>query len=167
MRKWLAVLAMGVCISLPVVAQQKDAGANESAKVSEAPKTNLFSAPTAVSKSPWALPARARLTPFPVPADTKDNTAPGQLLPRYELAFGYSYVDFHPGDPFNNFNSHGATGSFTYNAMRYLGLTAELGGYDFQRNINPNQAKGSFTTLLFGPRLNLRKFDHFVPFTEF
>ncbi len=51
--------------------------------------------------------------------------------------------------------------------MSYLGLTAEVGGYTFQRNVNGNQLQGSLTTFLAGPRLNLRRFDHFVPFTEF
>jgi len=166
MRKWFAIIAMGVCISLPAYAQQKDADAKESAKGTTAVSSNAVSAP-AVSKSPWALPAQPRLTPFPAAPPAKDTRAPGQLLPRYEIGGGYSYVNVHPGDPFNNFDSHGATGSFTYNPMRYLGLTAELGGYNFQRSVTGNQIKGSFTTLLFGPRLNLRKFDHFVPFTEF
>ena len=169
MRKFFAIVAMGVCISLPAYAQQKDADAKAAAKETVAANPNPLAAnaPAAVSKSPWALPAQPRLTPFPGAAPAKDDRAPGQLLPRYEIAGGYSYVNFHPGDPFNNFDSHGATGSFTYNAMRYLGLTAELGGYDFKRNVGGTQVNGSFTTLLFGPRLNLRKFDHFVPFTEF
>src|SRR5262249_49631323 len=131
MRKWLAVVAMGVCISLPAYAQQKDADAKEPAKSTSTASPSVVSSPFGVSRSPWALPARPRLTPFPADAPAKDTEAPGQLLPRYEVGGGYSYVNFHPGDPFNNFDSHGATGSFTYNPMRFLGLTAELGGYNF------------------------------------
>ncbi|HLZ11389.1 MAG TPA: Ig-like domain-containing protein, partial [Candidatus Acidoferrum sp.] len=116
---------------------------------------------------PWALAATPRLTPFPAPAPTADEAGPGHLLPRYEIGAGYSYVNLNPGDPFDSFGSHGATGSFTYNPMRNLGLTGELGGYNFQRNVSGNPVQGSFTTLLFGPRFNLRRFDHFVPFTEF
>ena len=167
MRKWFAVLVVGACISSPAFAQEKDTNASDSARVSEAPKTNLFSAPAAVSRSPWALPAQPRMTPFPAPAPAKDETAPGQLTPKFELAGGYSYVDVHPGDPFTSFGSHGGTGSFTYNPSQFLGLTGEFGGYNFQRNVGGNQIKSSFTTLLFGPRLNLRRFDHFVPFAEF
>ncbi len=168
MRKWFAVLVVGACICMPAVAQQKDASANanETAKVSEAPRTNLFSAP-AVSRSPWALPAQPRMTPFPGPAAKQESEAPGQLLPKFEVAGGYSYINFHPGDPFNSFNSHGGTGSFTYNPSRILGLTAEFGGYNFERNVAGTPIKSSLTSLLFGPRLNLRRFDHFVPFTEF
>jgi outer membrane protein OmpA-like peptidoglycan-associated protein len=97
----------------------------------------------------------------------KDTRAPGQLLPRYEVNGGYSYINFDPGSGFNNFGAHGGTGGFTYNANRFLGLTAEVGGYSYQRNVNGFQEKGGLTTYLFGPRLNIRRFDHFVPFAEF
>jgi outer membrane protein OmpA-like peptidoglycan-associated protein len=167
MRKWFAVLVVGACISLPAFAQEKDANAGDSARVSETPKTNLFSAPAAVSRSPWALPAQPRMTPFPAPAAKQESEAPGQMLPRYEISAGYSYIDFHPGDPFNNYGNQGGTGSFTYNANRILGLTAEIGSYAYTRNLNGTSTDGGLTTFLFGPRLNLRRFDHFVPFTEF
>jgi outer membrane protein OmpA-like peptidoglycan-associated protein len=88
-------------------------------------------------------------------------------VPRFEISAGYSYINFSPGDPFANFNNHGATGSFTLNANRFLGLTAEVGGYTFTRNVNGVNLDGGLTTYLFGPRLNLRKFEHFVPFGEF
>jgi outer membrane protein OmpA-like peptidoglycan-associated protein len=88
-------------------------------------------------------------------------------LPRYEISAGYSYIDLHPGDPFNNFGNQGGTGSFTYNASRFVGLTAEIGSYAYTRNLSGTQTDGGLTTYLFGPRLNLRRFDHFVPFTEF
>src|SRR5882672_2036449 len=171
MRKWFAMMVVGACISLPVVAQEKDADSKETTTSAPAPKVNLNAASSpSVSKSPWALPAQPRTTPFPGPADTKKSAgddAPGQLWPKYELAGGYSYVNFDPGDPFNSFGSHGGTASFAYNPLRYLGLTAEFGGYSFKRNLNGNSVNGSFTTLMAGPRLNLRKFDHFVPFAEF
>ncbi len=84
----------------------------------------------------------------------------------------YDYINFAPGTPFANFNNHGATGSFTYNASRWLGLTAEAGGYQFNRNLFPvtgsnSGVNGAFVSYLFGPRLNWRKFDRFVPFGEF
>jgi len=167
MRKWFGMLVLVACICLPAVAQEKDANANETTRVSEAPRTNLFSAPAAVSRSPWALPAQPRMTPFPAPAAKQEPEAPGQLLPRYEISAGYSYIDFHPGDPFNNFGNQGGTGSFTVNANRILGLTAEIGSYAYTRNLFGTQTDGGLTTFLFGPRLNLRRFDHFVPFTEF
>src|SRR6266704_1808255 len=83
--------------------------------------------------------------------------------PRYELAGMYDYINFAPGDPFANFNTHGGSASFTYNASKWLGLTGELAGYDFKRNLFPLtgnniDTNGSLITYLFGPRLNLRKF---------
>src|SRR5213078_4908685 len=88
------------------------------------------------------------------------------------IAGMYDYINFAPGDPFANFNTHGGSGSFTYNASKWLGLTGELAAYDFKRNLFPLtgsniDTNGSLITYLFGPRLNLRKFDYFVPFGEF
>jgi outer membrane protein OmpA-like peptidoglycan-associated protein len=169
MRKWMAVLAMGACFGLTAVGQQKDASKNDTTTETAAPLPTGASNPFAVSKSPWALAATPRLTPFPAaaPAAKAEATGPGQLLPRYEISAGYSYVDLHPGDPFNSFGNQGGTGSFTYNWSRILGLTAEIGSYAYTRDLNGTPTDGGLTTLLFGPRLNLRKFDHFVPFTEF
>jgi len=80
----------------------------------------------------------------------------------------YNYVNFAPGDPFANSNSHGGSGSFTYNASTWIGLTAEAGGYNTERNLFPltgnnSLVRGGFMSYLFGPRLNLRKFDYLSP----
>src|SRR5713226_5987605 len=137
------------------------------------PSNGAGSGKAVAAKGVFALPATPRPAPFPGPAASAPDTRPaGQLLPRYEFAGMYDYINFAPGDPFANFNTHGGSGSFTYNASKWLGLTGELGGYDFNRNLFPltasnTSANGSFITYLFGPRLNLRKFDHFVPFAEF
>src|SRR5260370_7493392 len=84
----------------------------------------------------------------------------------------YHYSNVGAGNPFADFNPHGGSGSVAYNASEWLGRTGGVGGYDFNRNLFPltashTPANGSFITYLFGPRLNLRKFDHFVPFAEF
>ena len=169
MRKWFAVLVIGACVGLPAIAQQKDAAKNDAAPEASTafPKAAGAASSISISRSPWALPAQPRLTPFPAAAPAKDTTAPGQLLPRYEAGGTYNYVNFHPGTPFNSYDSHGGSGFFTYNASRVLGLTGEVGGFNFERNLNGGQTRGSVTSYLFGPRLNLRRFDHFVPFTEF
>src|SRR5258707_6806837 len=87
----------------------------------------------------FAVPAIPKATPFPGPQasskQSKDSTAPGRLLPKYELNAGYSYMNFDPGSPFGSFNNHGATGGFTYNVGRVLGLTSELGQYHFNRDV--------------------------------
>ena len=178
MRKSCLVMAMSAFLALPLVAQQKSSGANDgntgtaaekSAPASSASKNSSIVRVNGI----FALPAAPRPTPFPGPAAaTKDTRAPGRLVPKFELAGMYDYINFDPGDPFANFNNHGAAGSFTYNASKWLGLTAEVGEHRFKRNIFPLTgsnalASDSLTTYLFGPRLNLRKFDHFVPFAEF
>jgi outer membrane protein OmpA-like peptidoglycan-associated protein len=180
MRKLCLVVAMSVFLAGPLVAQQKGSGtADGSNRASPAADKNAASseAPASSDATPvkgvFALPATPRPTPFPGPADsTKDTRPPGQLVPRFELAGMYSYVNFAPGSPFSNFNNNGGTGSFTYNFSRWIGLTAELGGYQFTRNTFPltgsnKGVSGGFESWLFGPRLNLRKFNRFVPFGEF
>jgi hypothetical protein len=85
----------------------------------------------------------------------------------------FQYINFCPCS-FKNFNNYGATGEFTYNVNKWLGLTAQAGAYSFSRqiyvlsgtNYNLTTIKGSQETYLFGPRLNWRRFDHFVPFAE-
>src|SRR5467141_991252 len=180
MRNWCAALVMSALLALPLCAQQKSTGAGDET-TSAAPKaekhaTSSNAAPSSkpvAAKNVFALPTRPRPTPFPGPAAAPaDSRPPGRLVPRYEVAGMYSYINFAPGDPFANFNNHGATGSFTYNASRWVGLTGEFGGYRFERNLFPvtgsnTGVSGGFVTYLFGPRLNLRKFDHFVPFGEF
>src|SRR5258708_16607142 len=175
MHKWCAATAVAALLALPLFGQQKDDSANQPTTGTTASADTPAPAPeTAVhaTRGVFALPGAPKATPFPGPqaaakTDKKDD-APGRLVRRYELAGGYSYINLNPGDPFNNFGNQGATGGFTYNANRYLGLTGELGGYSFDRNVNGNQITGGvLNTFLFGPRLNMRKFDHFVPFGEF
>jgi OmpA family len=79
----------------------------------------------------------------------------------------FSYINFHPGSGFNSFSNNGGTGSFTYNVSRWLGLNGEAGAYGFSRSVPTGSVEGGFQTYLFGPRLNLRRFDYFVPFAEF
>jgi len=180
MRNWCAALAMSALLALPLGAKQKNSGAGDEARSAaanaekNAPSNDAASgSKPAPAKGIFALPATPQPAPFPGPAAAPaELRPPGMLLPRFEAAGMYSYVDFSPGDPFSGFNNYGATGSFTYNASRTLGLTAEVGGYRFYRNLFPvtgsnANVRGNLTSYLFGPRLNLRRFDHFVPFGEF
>jgi len=163
MRNRCVILVLNVFLALPLAAQQKGDG-NDTAGKSAAPTAKEASiAP--VGRSVFALPAAPRPKPLPASAKSgKDEEAPGRQVPRYEVAGGYSFVRFVPGEPFDAFNGHGGTGSFTYNAAKWLGLTAEFGGYRF--TTSSSGASGVFTTYLFGPRANLRRFDYFVPFVE-
>src|SRR5712664_4048375 len=178
MRKSCLALAMIAFLALPLFAQQKSSGTNDgntgtavakSAPASSAPKNSSVLRMNGM----FALSAAPRPTPFPGPAAaTEDTRPPGRLVPRYEIAGMFDYINFSPGDPFANFNSLGGGVSFAYNASRWVGLTAEVAGYNFTRNLFPLTGSSSPVTAgmisyHFGPRLNLRKFDHFVPFAEF
>jgi outer membrane protein OmpA-like peptidoglycan-associated protein len=171
---------MSAFLALPLCAQQKKSGAGDEGTntAAAAEKSAAFGNPAESSKpvatkGVFALPATPQPTPFPGPAGASaDTQSPGKLVPRYEVAGMYNYINFAPGNPFANSNSHGGSGSFTYNASRWIGLTAEAGGYNTERNLFPltgtnNSVRAGFMSYLFGPRLNLRKFDYFVPFAEF
>src|SRR5229473_968906 len=165
--KWSVIVAGIALLSLPVGAQEKNSGPDENDR-ERAAGADLASRADfgAASRNVFSVPEAPRVTPFPA-ASSGSSEAPGRLLPRFEVAGGYTYVNFHPGSPFGAFSNHGASGSFTYNASRYLGLTAELSGYNFSRDVSGANVQGGWTTWLFGPRLNLRRFDYFVPFAEF
>ena len=189
MRKWCATVAMGALLALPLCAQQNDAStANNTKATSEntaAAASNFAARDFGIapgSTSLFATPAAALPNPD-IFSDWDNNAwnrhAWGQLTPRYEVAGLFQYVNFSPGSGFKNFNSYGATGSFAYNANKWLGLVGEVGGYHFNRQIYGapitsggvttfplETTTGSFQTYLFGPRINFRHFDHFVPFGE-
>jgi outer membrane protein OmpA-like peptidoglycan-associated protein len=174
MRKWCAATAVAALLAFPLFGQQKDDSAAQPTTGTAAIADANTAAPAPVvhgTRGIFALPEAPRATPFPGPqaaaSAVKDDRAPGQLVPKFEAAVGYSYINFNPGDSFDNFNNNGANGGFAYNPTRYLGLVAEIGGYGWDRRANGNKLNGSTTTFLFGPRLNLRRFDHFVPFGEF
>src|SRR5258706_1193480 len=170
--KCLLILAGIILLPLPLAAQKNNTaaskidGAEPIAKhTGEAPPP-----PAAVrlrSRNIFALPDAPHPTPpFPAAAGSTDEP-PGRLLPRYEVAGGYSYVNYNPGGPFGSFDNNGGFGSAVYNPYRYLGLVAEFAEYGFARTIGATTVHGSWNTWLFGPRLNFRRFDYFVPFAEF
>lgn len=172
MRTWCAAVAVSALMALPLCARQNSDGAG----------TAAASAPEAAAANPSAKLAPADITPaarklFALPeaprakastagAKSDSGTPPGQLVPRYEIGGMFDYVNFNPGGGFESFNNYGGSGSFTWNPTRYMGLTEELGGLSYNRNVNGVGLHGGQTTFLFGPRLNLRRFDYFVPFAE-
>jgi hypothetical protein len=121
------------------------------------------------------MPAAAAPRPADIYTDWANNAwnrhAWGLLTPKFEVAGMFQYVRVCPC-PLSDFNSYGGTGSFTYNANKWLGLTAEAGGYHFNWQISAGSdtadptVSGNFETYLFGPRFNYRHFDRFVPFVE-
>jgi hypothetical protein len=173
MRRLCLLVAASAILALPGWAQQGDTKdeTKASSDTTTAAPGNTGEATNAVpasSRMSFPLPDAPRATPFPGPAadPSTDNSAPGRLTPKWELAGMYSYINFNPGTGFNSWNNNGGTGSLTYNVNRYLGLTAEVGSYSFNRELPGGaNAEGGFITYLFGPRLNFRR-DHFVPFLE-
>jgi Outer membrane protein beta-barrel domain/Bacterial Ig domain len=184
MRKWCAIVAMGALLALPLCAQQKDPGTantangtSETTASANAPTSEFAIAPA--SPALFAMPAAAAANPADIFSDWDNNPwnrhAWGLLTPKFELAGMFQYINFCPC-AFKNFNTFGGTGEFAYNANKWLGLTAEIGAFHFTRQLyGPPTSTGAFPeysstgniqSYLFGPRLNWRHFDHFVPFAE-
>ncbi len=185
MRNWCATVAMGTLLALPLCAQQKDASTASNTNTSTESTASANTAASDFSIAPasstlFAMPAAAAASPADIFSDWDNNPwnrhAWGLLTPKFELAGLFQYINYCPCS-FKNFNTFGGTGAFTYNANKWLGLTAEIGAYHFKRQINGppdpttgiyplETTSGSLQSYLFGPRVNFRHFDHFVPFVE-
>jgi outer membrane protein OmpA-like peptidoglycan-associated protein len=171
MRNWCAAVAVSALFALPAAAQQAQPnGDGASARATTAEKspakTNAGDIAPA-SRNLFALPESPRPKPFPAGDKSNSDTPPGRIVPKFEIAGMFDYVNFNPGGGFNSFNNFGGSGSFTWNPSRWIGLTEELGGLSYNRNVNGTNTHGGITTYLLGPRLNLRKFDYFIPYAEF
>jgi outer membrane protein OmpA-like peptidoglycan-associated protein/opacity protein-like surface antigen len=168
MRNWCMAAAMSALLALPLCAQQNGGGASAAAATAEksSAKTNGADI-TPASRNLFALPESPRPKPFPAGAKSFDDTKPGKIVPKFEIAGMFDYVNFNPGSGFEAFNNYGGSGSFTWNPSRWIGLTEELGGLSYDRTVNGVSSHGGITTYLLGPRLNLRKFDYFIPYAEF
>ncbi len=171
MRNWCLAVAVSAVLALPACAQQAPqngdgSGAAATAAEKAAAKTKVGDI-TPASRNLFALPESPRPKPFPARSKTNEDTPPGKVVPRYEIAGMFNYVNFNPGGGFQSFSNYGGSGSFTWNPSRWIGLTEELGGLSYERNVNGASLDGGITTFLLGPRLNLRKFDYFIPFAEF
>lgn len=168
MRNWCAALAVSALLALPLCARQNSDGASGTETAAAAsPAIPVPADITPASRNLFALPEAPRPKPFPADAKSSEKTPPGMLVPEFEIAGMFDYVNFNPGGGFSSFNNYGGSGSFTWNATRYLGLTEELGGLNYNRSVNGVSEHGGMTTFLIGPRLNLRRFNYFVPFAEF
>jgi len=173
MRNWCAAAVMSALFALPVCAQQNssaagdgDGSATAAATAEKIPDKWTPGDITPASRNLFALPEAPLPQPLPSGARSGDDTAPGLLVPKYEVAGMFNYANFNPGDSFPTFSAFGGSGSFAWNFNRWIGLTEELGGLSFNRNVNGTNIHGGLTTFLVGPRLNLRKFKYFVPFAE-
>ena len=174
MRNWcrfLVVGAVGTLLAMPGVAQLKNSAASdEDARASAAPESSKVATNAVPARSSFALPAAPR-PKNSTATNAMDSRGPGYQIPRYEISAMYQYLDFSAGNSLNDIGSHGGAGSFTYNASRWLAFNEEVGFNRFTRDLSSlggsSSAKGTISSFLFGPRLNYRKFDYFVPFGEF
>ncbi|MHB8607828.1 MAG: OmpA family protein [Candidatus Acidiferrales bacterium] len=173
MRNWCAAAAVSALLALPLCAHQNGDGASAAATTAAATTAENTSAGTSTgdiapaSRNLFALPESPRPRPFPAGAKSGEDTPPGRIVPKFEIAGMFDYVNFNPGGSFSSFNNYGASGSFTWNPSRWLGLTEELGALGYTRNANGASLHGETATFLVGPRLNLRRFDYFIPYAEF
>jgi outer membrane protein OmpA-like peptidoglycan-associated protein len=164
------MLAMGALAALPLCAQQKQDWANSSGRENETTKKeNLLLSKRASETRPsgysgWAIGGERRTTPFAPPASSSADEGPALITPKIEVFGGYQYANIRPGDPFSDFNTHGGIGSFEYNVHKYLGLVAELGGGTGRPSTASNDT--GFFTYLFGPQLNIRRWNYAVPFAH-
>ncbi len=166
MRTWCAAIAVSALLALPLCARQNSDGLGAAAAENMSAKMSAGDITPAARKL-FSMPEAPRPEPFPVSAKSDSITPPGKLVPRYEIAGMFDYVNFNPGGGFSSFNNYGGSGSFTWNVSRWIGITEELGGLSYNRKVNGTGIHGGQSTFLVGPRLNLRKFDYFVPYAEF
>jgi outer membrane protein OmpA-like peptidoglycan-associated protein len=172
MRNWCTAVAITAFFALPLCAQQNDGSGGDAANaaaVTPVKVTGMVKAGdiTPAARNLFALPESPRPKPDPAGTKSGNDTAPGQITPRYEVAGMFDYANFNPDAGFPSFNNYGGSGQFTWNPTRYLGLTEELGGLSYSRQVTGGTVHGGLTTFFIGPRLNLRRFDYFVPFAEF
>ncbi|HYL65425.1 MAG TPA: OmpA family protein [Candidatus Methylomirabilis sp.] len=171
MRNWCLAFLLAALLAVPLSAQQHEPSAKDDSATAAAParggaglKTGDI---TPASRRLFALPEAPQPKPFPADAKSSDETPPGRLVPRYEADAMFNYINFHPGGSFPSFNNYGGSGGFAWNANSWFGLAAEVGAVTFSRTVTVSPVHGSLATFLAGPRLNLRRFDYFVPFAEF
>jgi outer membrane protein OmpA-like peptidoglycan-associated protein/opacity protein-like surface antigen len=95
--------------------------------------------------------------------------------PKVELFVGYSYVRAVPEYEAGNrlVDLHGGSASFAYNFNRYLGIVADVGGYDDskvqlagRRPYVVADSTGTVYSYLIGPRVSFRGNRRLTPFAQ-
>lgn len=92
--------------------------------------------------------------------------AHAQDNPKVDVFAGYSYVRANPGPTSNNdFSLNGGSVSVDYHVFGWLGAVADFGGYH-NGDVRGTRTSGTLTTYLFGPRVTLRSYHRFTPYTQ-
>lgn len=173
MRNWCVAVAVSALLALPLCAQQNGDGASAAAAAAEkSPAITGSGDIVPASRNLFALPETPRPKPLPAGGKSSSDTPPGRIVPRFEFAGMFDYINFNPGGGFSSFNNYGGTGSFTWNATSWFGVNEEIGAMEYHRQIalaggGFSSASGTLSTFMVGPRVNFRKFDYFVPYIEF
>lgn len=107
----------------------------------------------------------------PVPSSEIDT-------PKVEIFLGYSHLGTFSNDVVDGnriVGMNGGSASIAYNFNRWIGLVADVGGYDDSQLVltgsGVNQpltvdSSGKAYTYLFGPRLSYRNTSRFTPFAQ-
>jgi opacity protein-like surface antigen len=80
---------------------------------------------------------------------------------KFDLFGGYSYFNGSSSGAASRFSLNGWNAQGTYNFTRWLGATADFGGYYG----SPFKVSANDYTFLFGPTINVRT-PHFTPFVH-
>ncbi|HUK53810.1 MAG TPA: outer membrane beta-barrel protein [Candidatus Binatia bacterium] len=108
---------------------------------------------------PAAQPSNPAPAPAPAKSGSDPHIKPGSNYPHWEWFMGYSYLNGRVGSGIKSYNGNGGSTSLEYNLNHWIGLVADLGGYETGKigdvGVNVTQF-----TYLFGPRLNYRFGDN-------
>lgn len=108
-------------------------------------------------------------------AQASYGVVPDFGTPRVELFLGYSYLRAVPTYAAGNrlVDLNGGSASLAYNFNRYLGIVADVGGYDDSKvrltGADPSvdvNSSGTVYSYLFGPRISFRGHGRVTPFVQ-
>jgi opacity protein-like surface antigen len=81
--------------------------------------------------------------------------------PQFEVGMNYSWLHVNGTNGDYQRTGNGGSGYFEYNVTNVLGLVGDVGGYANTRTNN------RALTYMFGPRFNLRHWQHWTPYVQF
>src|SRR5271156_4138376 len=117
MRNWCAAAVMSALFALPVCAQQNssaagdgDGSATAAATAEKIPDKWTPGYITPASRNLFALPEAPLPQPLPSGARSGDDTAPGLLVPKYEVAGLFNYAHLHSRGSFPTVRPVGGAG---------------------------------------------------------
>jgi hypothetical protein len=91
--------------------------------------------------------------------------AASQAIPKFETYFGYSYIQFNPGDTIPSFHANGGTAQAVYNFGPMLGIVGDFGGYH-TGNGNAVLFDRTMANFQLGPRVSFFKKKRFSPYVQ-